>query len=494
MKRIIALFLVLCLAVGLAACGTGSGTAGTSGAAGDGTTAGNATGVFMAGFGMKDITPKDSVPLDSYGDARDRMSTGLYSYLEARAVAVQDADGGLLIFATGDVSWCPAALGNNIRAKMSSELKIDPAYIILSGTHTHSSVACGLTDIPSVAAFNEQYVAGMCQAIRDAVADLKPAEVYVGSVMTENMNHVRRYFMDDGSLDGDNAYGTGTTRVAHETEADREMQLMKFVREGGKDILISNFQAHPHLEGKTTNISAQTVGAIRDAVEKELDVHSLHWNGAAGNLNTQGSLEGEQPFSRDNAGRVAYGEKMCDYIKTVYDDLEKVQTGTVKVTEYNLDAPANHVYDSYLIEAQQIVEYFQSGHTASQTATYAHALSAEKGLEKRINSYYHANRIVSNAQLGSTVSIALATWSFGDVGGFVNSYEMFDTTAMYIKENSPFKRTFVVGYSYPGGGGYIPAESVFSNGGYEADNCKFAPGAAELIADTVLSMLEDQKD
>ena len=493
MKKIIAICLILCMALGLVACGgPGSTAEGAKGAAADGTTAGGAkTGVFMTGFGMRNITPKDSVPLDSYGDARDRMSTGIYTYLEARSVAVQDEEGGLLIFATGDVSWAPKALGSQVRTKMSKELNIPQEYIILSGTHTHSSVATGLTDIPSVAKFNEQYVTGMCDAIRDAVADLKPTEVYIGSAMTENMNQVRRYIMDDGSLDGDNAYGTGTKRVAHETEADRELQIMRFVREGGKDILISNFQAHPHLEGKTTNISAQTVGAIRDAVEKELDAHALHWNGAAGNLNTHGSLEGELTRANSVKDLQAYGEKMVDYIKPIYDNLTKVETGPVKVMEYTLDCPANHVYDSYLLEANMVVEYFKSGHTAGQTATYAHQLSAERGLEKRINSYYHANRIVGNSQLGSTVSIDLAAWSFGQVSGFVNSYEMFDITGMYIKENSPFAITFVCGYSYPGGGGYIPAESVFMNGGYEADNCKFAPGSAELIADKNLEMLND---
>ena len=118
MKKIIALCLVFCLAMGLVACGSSSGAAGTTGAAGEGsTTAGNG-GVFMAGFGMRNITPKDSVPLDSYGDARDRMSTGIYTYLEARAVAVQDENGGLMVFAVGDVSWCPQTLGSNIRTKM----------------------------------------------------------------------------------------------------------------------------------------------------------------------------------------------------------------------------------------------------------------------------------------------------------------------------------------------------------------------------------------
>ena len=446
--------------------------------------------VFKAGFGMVDISPKNSVPLSGYGASQNRMSTGNYSTLEARCVAVRDTEGQILFFLVADIINAPIGLGNTIRNDLSRELGIPAEHVIISGTHTHASVDTGLTNIPSVVEFNQSYVAGMKAAAYKALEDLKPAEVYVGSAQTQGMNFVRRYFMDDGSLIGDNAYGTGTRIVRHETDADPEMQMMKFVREGGKDILISQFQAHPHLEGKTTNISAQTVGAIRDAVEKNLDAYSLHWQ-------IQQVVQAEAPAVAAPAVAgisptlLAYGEKMADYIETVYSDLKEVKTGPVKVMEFALDAPANHVYDEYLIEANMVKEYFNAGHTAGQTATYAHQLSADRGLEKRINSYYHANRIVSNSTLGSTVTIQLAAWSFGEVGGFVNSYEMFDTTGMYIKENSPFEITFVVGYSYPGGGGYIPDKDAFPRGGYEADNCMFAPGAAELIADKNLEMLNE---
>ena len=490
MKKIIALCLVFCLALGLVACGSSSGAAGTTGAAGEGTTAGNG-GVFMAGFGMENITPKNSVPMASYGDSRDRMSTGIYTYLEARAVAVQDANGGLLIFAVGDLSWCPKVLGSNIRTKMSKELGIDPAYIILSGTHTHSSVDTGLTDIPAVAEFNNQYIDGMCKAIREAVADLKPAEVYVGSVMTENMNQVRRYIMDDGSLDGDNAYGTGTKRVEHETQADGELQVLKFVREGGKDIVITNFQAHPHLEGKTKNLSSQTVGAIRDEVAAKFDALTLHWQGAAGNLNTAGSLEGEKPYESSPAGVNAYGKAMANYVGTIYDSMNKVETGFVQVREVVYTGKVNHSYDNVVTEAKAVQDYFNNGHTAGETATFAHQLSAEKGLERRINSYFHANRIVGNANLGQTQDMTLYAWSFGDIGGVVLPYELFDTSGMQVKTQSPFARTFIVGYSYPSYVGYIPTAEGFANGGYEADNSTFAAGTAEGMVENYLNMLRD---
>ena len=499
MKKILAFIMVLCLALGLVACGSGSNeNAGSTiaPAASDGTTAASTpagpvkTGVFMAGFGKVDITPKDNVPLDSYGDAKDRISTGMLSYLEARSVVVQDAEGQLLIFLVGDVTWAPNALGATIRSDLSAELNIPIDNIVLSGTHTHSSVACGLTEMPSVVAFNERYINGMKKAALLAIDDLKPAEVYVGSVMTEGMNFVRRYIMDDGSLVGDNAYGTGTVIVRHETDADPELQLMKFVREGGKDILVSNFQAHPHLEGKSNNISAQTVGAIRDAVEANLDAHSLHWQGASGNLNTHSRIESENKYTAGvGKERVRYGQDMCKYIESVYNDLTKVETGKIQVRKVTYTGQVNHMYDHMTAQAQKVVDYFAAGNDAGSTATYAHQFTDGNGL--RINSYYHASRILSNAKDSDTKDMDLVAWSFGEVAGVVLPYELFDTAGMQMKTESPFARTFIVGYSYPSYCGYIPTKEGYANGGYEADNSNFAPGTSEGMVEQYLNMLND---
>ena len=70
-------------------------------------------------------------------------------------------------------------------------------------------------------------------------------------------------------------------------------------------------------------------------------------------------------------------------------------------------------------------------------------------------------------------------------------YELFDTNGMQMKENSPFTRTFIVGYSWPSYVGYIPSAEGFANGGYEADNCTFVAGTAEGMVEQYLNMLED---
>lgn len=475
MKKILALLMVFCVAFGLLACGN------SGGGAGDAQATDPAQG-FMAGFGKTKVTPKDSVPMASYGDLR--FSTGIYSELEARSVVVKDGSGNMLVFIVGDVSWCPAALGQVIKRDLAADLGIPEANIILSGTHTHASVDTGATEYNAVGEFNKKYIAGMKEAAMLAVADLKPAELYAGSATTKGMNFVRRYIMDDGSLCGDNAYGTGTVIERHETDADPEVGLLRIVREGGKDILISNFQAHPHLEGKTPNLSAQTVGAIRDAVEKHLDAHSLHWQGAAGNLNTNTRIAEEKIYGSND--RVKYGEDMVTkYIAPVYDSLTKINAGPVQVREYTYVGKVNKSMNAYLIEASQVDDFMKETNDASAAAKYAHSLGVG------INSVYHARRILGNSRLPDTQNLPMVAWSFGDVGGVVNAFEMFDVTGMYIKQESPFARTFIVGYSYPGGGGYIPTAEGFENGGYEADNCIFVPGTAEEIANQYLAMLND---
>jgi hypothetical protein len=46
------------------------------------------------------------------------------------------------------------------------------------------------------------------------------------------------------------------------------------------------------------------------------------------------------------------------------------------------------------------------------------------------------------------------------------------------------------GYSN-GGFGYIPVRSAYSEGGYEVETSPFAPGAAELIIEESLRMLNE---
>lgn len=472
MKKLLCLTLTLCMVLCLLACGSQEAKE---------TTDPNA-GKFLAGFGSFDISPLESVPLASYGDSSQRMSDGIKAKLEARALAVTDEEGQSMIFIVGDMSWCPQNLGTTIKSKLSDEFGIPETHIVLSGTHTHAGVDTGNGQKPSAGRYAVQYTEGMIEAGRRAMADRKPATVHVDSVMTEKMNFVRRYYMDDGSVDTDNGGGTGTVITGHETEADGELQLMKFVREGGKDILMGQFQLHPALEGKTNDASPQLAGNFRSAVEERFDVHCIYWQGAAGNVNPGTRLPGETPQTRDPK---EWGKIMADYVRTVYADMPQVATGPIKVVEHTYTGQVDHSQDGIADIAQQVWQ------TWEQTLDHASAMRYAEGYP--INSVYHANRIVGNSRMDETFDVYMVAWSFGDVSGIVLPYEMFDTNGMYVKENTPFKRTFIIGYSWPANLGYVPSALGFENGGYEPNNCIFVPGTGEELADQWLKMLNEMK-
>ena len=471
MKKIIVLTLVFCLTLGMLACGQASGGGNMA------ETNAAPAGEFKAGFGMVDITPTGTVTMNCYGDGR--QSTGLYTYLEARAVAIQDASGQIMIFAVGDISTAPKEFGDKIIAKIRSSLDIPEENIILSGTHTHASVEHTAMDNPDNVKFFSKYVDGMAKAALDAVADLKPAKIYVGSAYTNNLNFNKRYIMDDGSLLADNYPGTGTTIVRHENDPDNEMQLLKFVREGGEDILIAQYQAHPHLEGLGTLISSQGVGTFRDAAEADMDIHVLAWNGAAGNLNNKSRIASEMRTTDPRE----WGKLLWQDTKVAYDDMTEVEPGLIQVAKTTVTGKVNHEYDSLLSYAEMVRDYYKSGHSMEETTAY--------GMQWGIHSFQHASRIKANFNLPETQQIELVAWNFGEIAGVVIAFEMYDSTGIYIKEESPFQKTFIVGYSYPSYGGYIPDQEAFAVGGYEVDNCTYVSGTAEMLEEAYLGLLKD---
>ena len=476
MKKFLAILISVCMMLSLFACASGDNTQQAA------SNTENAASSFQAGFGKADITPTGSVNMAGYGDQATRLSNGFVSYLEARAVAIKDENGDIMLFIVTDISFAYDVVGQNAIKTISKKLGVPEYHIVLSGTHTHNSVATWETGNTDTVKFNDKYVNGCLSACQDAIDSLLPAEVYVGSVMTEGLNYVRRYYMDDGSLIGDGTYGTGTTIVSHETEADREVQMLKFVREGGKDILITNFQAHPHLEGKLDALSADTIGAIRDSIEKKLDVDSLHWQGAAGNLNSYSRMEGEGGRIK----RTEYGDKFADFVAMGYDSMTKVQTGPIKIATMNYVGDANHSMDHLLNEGLMVMDKFNSGVSISDCTAYAQEIG--------LNSFYHARNIVGKAKLGATYDMNISAFSFGDVAGIVVPYEMFDTSGMAIKDQSPFAKTFIAGYSYPGYQGYMPTELAWQNGGYEVETSNYGPGNAEKLVEAYLGLLSEMKE
>lgn len=471
MKKILSLVLSLALILALCACG-GSANEGTA-APGETQSQGGTAGGLMIGFDKQNITPEEQVPLS--GSANRGYSAGMLDYLYATCLAISDGENTALIFGMDIQNAYSPTPGWRNAVSRATDIPEDRIQICF--THTHSAPNTGSEDA-SISRYNKLVSDKMVKAAKAAIEDLLPAQAAVARIETENMNFVRRYIMNDGSLCGDN-WGTMASGIkSHETEADRELQVIRFTREGGDDVILANFQTHSNYTIGGVQISSDVAGAFRDALEKKSGVNVLYLNGASGNINPKSRIPEENVVSTHKE----WGEKMADYAMTALQSAEAASVTTLKTKQVTVEAPVNHAFDHLYEKAVEVNNYFKNGGERS----VADQMCAEAG----ISSVYHADTIVANKGRGQTATMELDVYSIGDIGFIFAPVEIFDTNGMNIKDNSPYVMTFICGYANYCQG-YMPSELAYEMIGYEVATTCWDKGTAEMVADQLLSMLKE---
>ena len=475
MKKMIALVLALMMVLGLVACGTPNGAAGNDAAATN-----EPAKSFRVGYGKENITPDGQVGMGGYGRSDQRLSTGVLSYLWVTCIAITDAEDNTVLIYGLDLSASPTSYGYVGDVSAATGVPVD--NIIMSASHTHSSPDYGVQSASGTGAAVKKLRQGLIDAAVTAMEDRKPAEMYGGSVETEGMNFVRHYLCNDGTYCGDNFGSSASGYAGHATDADPELQAVKFVREGDNEIWLLNFQTHPHQTGgsKKYDLSADIVGEVRTNLENDLGIEVVYLSGASGNINSTSRIKEEQATQDWRE----WGKRMAKYAQSI--EFQPLNTGKVQVSKTTFSAKINHEWDDYAAICRDLRSRWDKGEI--ETAQVI-ALGAEAGI--KLNSPYHAGAIASRASMGDSSSFDIQAVSFGDVGLASAPYEMFDTNGMFIKENSPFAMTIVATCSN-GGNGYFPSEFTFTYGSYETDTTKYVCGTAEQLADTYVSMLTEQ--
>lgn len=434
---------------------------------------------FRVGYGQVEITPEDSVPLQGYGNTSNRMSTGFLNRIYTTCVAITDESDNTVLFYGNDLTTSVRTITDMVRVSVSQATGVPQENIMLSASHTHSAPDTGNTNEPSQVKYNRQLVQWMTQAAVMAMENREAAEMYIGSVEIEGQSFVRHYLLDDGTSVGYESL-INNNAVEHVGQGDYTMQLIKFVRQEQEDVLMVNWQVHPHRTGGSNkyNIASDIVGVLRSELETQLGCKVAYYQAAAGNMNPTSYVPGEEVA--DNYQD--QGRQIAQFVIDAGEDIyTKAETGAVQVLRASVDAPVDHTEDHLVVFAKEV----QSVWTSTNNRTQADAVGKPHG----IRSPYHANAIVRNSQQGATRTMELNAVSIGSVAFVTAGYEMFAANGMYIKENSPYDMTFVVGYSNEHNN-YIPASYVFEYDAYEVDNNYFEKGTAEMLAEKFVSMLE----
>lgn len=434
---------------------------------------------LQLGIGRVNITPDYSVPLAGYGNTSRRMSTEAYDPLYATCAAFTDEKGETVLLFHNDLTRTDDNV-MSCRPAVARATGIPEDHIVISATHNHSAPDTN-SPLEVIQTYLKELAEWMSDAALAALADRKPVEnAYATSTQVKGVNFTRHYIMDDGSICGDNLKGTGTKSVGYVNEADHTLSLVKFTRTGGKDVVMANFQAHPHSGGgsKRYYMTSDMVGSMRDVMEAEANCDFLYFTGGSGNVNSHSRIK------EDNAVEtyVERGQYLARAALNAADSYKQVSLGDIHILVTRFEEEINHSEDYKLEAATRIAELW------AETGDYR--LCETEGAPYGIKSPYHANSICVKAEEPASRTLEnVCVFSVGDVAFVIVPYEMFHQMGSYIREHSPFAATMIVTCA---NGCYVyhPTRDTYEFHGYEACVTRSLPGVAEEQAEAYVELLK----
>lgn len=394
---------------------------------------------LQVGYARVDISPYDaSLPMRGYGDEATRYSTGVADPIYTTCTAFRDGEGNTILLFHNDLIASFADPIGFARRDISKATGIPVGNIMVAATHTHHGPGISNTNNdPAIEKYNKNLREWMLEAAKAAIADLKDAKMYISSVETEGLNFTRHYIMNDGTVAGDNFGSHKSGYAGHVRKADPVMQLVKFTREGAKDVILANFQTHPHRAGGGeiyTKITADLVGTMRDNIEPALNCNFAYFTGASGDVNPSSRI------AEENAAKdyIEQGKMLSDYAVKASQNWAEASVGKVQILP-----------NTFKAEPKEGVK------GASDIQQYA--------------------------------------FSIGEVAFIMAPYEMFNENGEQIKNGSPFKMTFVCTLANDQVR-YIPSTNGYDYNGllsYGANVTRYAKGTGDALAAKYVEMLTE---
>lgn len=433
--------------------------------------------VFKVGYSIKDITPK-AFPIKHGNNNISEANDPIYT----TCVAVNDGTTTVLIY-TVDVVNINSDQYELIRKRVSSSTKVPVENILLAPTHNHSVPKVGVHgDVANNKSWTLNVVhTAMINAAKEAIADLDDAEIYTSVGKTTGMAFVRRYFLADGSFKSiQDTNQSSSPAIAYESEADDTVQVIRFVRENKKDVVMANWQAHAAHAVNDIGyvISGDLVGHARTMAESlDDDILFALYFGASGNINLTPKVSGTQKYH----DYVEVGKALGRVIVNSFDSLKKVESGKINISSTTYVAEVRKDDADRVAKAEEVYPKVNTAEGKQLLKKY--------GFESKYDAEY---TIFRNKSLGATDDLPLTAISFGDLAFVTVPFEMFDTNGIEIKEGSPFEMTFVLtntGDSMA----YVPSALAVPNSGYEVYTTHYVFGTGEKVAAELISMLKSQK-
>lgn len=396
---------------------------------------------LRAGAARIVITPTQPVMLAGYA-SRKELSQGVHDPLSARVVAFEQ-NGHRLVLVSVDNLGFYSGTAEPLRQAILGACGLQPSELFLCAIHTHSAPSLTL-DAEKGHTHNVEYTQilrdKLVDVVRTALNRLAPVRLGIG-FGSSPVGVNRRETVLDNTGNSKIVLGRNPSAVT-----DREVQVLRVVGAGQNEwvgVLFAYATHSTSLGPRNYLVSGDIHGLAEQFLEKYLGpgVVAPGFAGASGDIDPWVRV---LPEFRTTNGWVP----------------EPVLMGTMLGEEVArvLEGITNSTANGPIKTSMKILELPGKPRGETTATTYA------------------------------TVPLNLTLGRLGDLAFVGLGGEVFNEIGRAIKNQSPFRVTFIFTHCN-GTAGYLPTRPSYAEGGYEVQSTSFAAGAAEqLIAETVKNL------
>lgn len=435
---------------------------------------------LYVGYAREKITPPIGMNIPGHGFV-PRLSEGVLDDVYAYAVAFSDGQNRSILF-NCDALGVLTAGGNRIRQKVAQICGIPVEAVYLACTHCHTAMWIGgsvTEDEPDCAYYIKQEDI-LCDLAQLALKDMKPATMRIARGHVDDVGFIRRYKMKDGTLATNPSY-MNPNILDYDGKQDTSLQLVRFLREGGKELVLVNFGTHPDVvngRNYSPDWPGYTVEVVKAGLGGEAEVVML--NGFGGDSNhcyrfaPKPAIKGRE-FAKRMARKVG-GEAL-----KIYDDAQEIPVGKVsgfsQIATFGINPHekweepiAKQIVDTGALQDKDLPEELRK-----------YGISIKKAL-----------RILSNMKRTEDFHIPIYGLQVGNLCFIGVPGEPFSETGINIKNASKMDMTICTCRTN-GSNGYFPTPRAYAGSGYERDYTAFGPDCTQSIeaaAQGIISKME----
>ncbi len=441
--------------------------------------------IFQTGYAQATFTPPLGMNIPGYFE--QRFSEGVINELLMHCIAFDNGTDKALYFAC-DAQGVLDGGGNAIRKLLSETFSIPFENIFIHASHSHTTAY--IQDISKsndiVLAFSARLHRTFVDTARQALADLTPSKIKVARGEAKDVGFIRRYEMKDGRFVTNPAWGNPDI-LRPVGQQDHSVQVIRFVREGAKEIVVVNFGTHPDtLGGK--KYYRDWPGYVVEYMNRCFDdtIHAVMINGCQGNSNHWNKMRGHEydvtPIGKaQRMARIIAGEAL-----KIYDNAEEIPAGEIRGFMSKAKVGQNPCTPEE-IEYAKVCRKLYNEHKSSKHPDLVE-YRKQTGM-----SVPKSNRILANLEGPEFYEIPLYGLQIGSLAFIGFPGEPFCEIGIRVKAASPMAMT-VTSCCTNGSWGYFPTKEAFAvEGGYERNSSKYAHNLEDVLVETAGQILEQMK-